>query len=113
MLDPLWHDPNCVARHALPPSPRSSSVLPPSDALGLTDEQAVGANIVRVVFLVLVTFHLGDEAGQGARGDAHTAQHRREPEPRRDGLEVLGVARQPGQADDGNEAGAVRRIGVS
>ena len=26
---------------------------------------AFGANIVRVIFLVLVTFHLGDEAGQG------------------------------------------------
>jgi exosortase B len=26
---------------------------------------AFGANIVRVMFLVLVTFHLGDEAGQG------------------------------------------------
>ena len=26
---------------------------------------AIGANIVRVIFLVLVTYHLGDEAGQG------------------------------------------------
>jgi exosortase/archaeosortase family protein len=26
---------------------------------------AFGANIVRVIFLVLVTYHLGDEAGQG------------------------------------------------
>jgi exosortase/archaeosortase family protein len=26
---------------------------------------AIGANILRVIFLVLVTYHLGDEAGQG------------------------------------------------
>jgi exosortase len=26
---------------------------------------AIGANIIRVIFLVLVTYHLGDEAGQG------------------------------------------------